>query len=216
MELKRLNQNTLREIVERVITEVINESAVDREFHYTTLERFLSIIANDELLLKDWECDDGQYSLSLTRTRTNQHGYQYSTFTWSNDRNYVRIEFDGRMLETIRNAKIKPFDYLSDQGEPRNGKQEHRSDYEQGFRYKHDYPQSINRQFWAQSEDRMILRNNKIKNPLRYITRVDVMIKNRWNKDYKVFKKLLRQYPLWKKVIHLHKDDKSFNMPSGT
>lgn len=209
MELKRL-----REIVSHVITEVINESAVDREFHYTSLERFLSIMADDEILLRGWECEKGKYSLSLTRTRTNQHGFQYSMFTWSSNVNYVRIEFDGRMLNMLRNSKVKPFDYLRDQGGPRNGKQEHRNDYEEGFRYKQDYPQSMNRQFWAQSEDRIISTNDRIKNPLRYIARVDVMIKNRWHKDYKVFKKLLRQYPQWKKVIHIHKDDKSFNMPA--
>ena len=209
----------------RLLKEAVTEAAVDREFHFLPLSNLVSVIEGDEFWLSGAEYDHNQYSLSLSRARTNQHGFQYSLYgrdnrAFTTGDNYARIEFNGQALNNLRNVSIKPFDFTYAQGGgydgPMNGKQMHRYEYDNGYDYNGpDDPDGIKRQFWAQSEDRLVAPYDTIKNPLKYITRIDVMIRDNTKRDFEHFNEVLAQHPEWKRIVYFHTENKTFNRPAA-
>ena len=228
----KITEKQLRRIIREAVQSVLSESAIDREFHYTDLRGLLGIMRknkfNLELGIGEYESDDIRF-MSLTRTRSNTHGFQYGTYSADDDNkmrstspNYARIEIDGRKLGSIRGARVRPFDFnynwdmVDGTGYPLTGKEKHQVDYETNpgdYDTEMNYAEGIHRQFWAQSEDRIESKNKFIPNALGYITRIDIMVRNEEEDYYGKVVRFLSRHPEWKRLVFFHKDNKTFNRP---
>ena len=211
-------------ISEEVMKAMMKEAALDREFHYIMLHYLNAMIKNNEIHLShaEQEKNGGKNFLSLTRNRSNQQGFQYGRYVnsdFSHAANYARIEFDGQALNNVRNVKVKPYDYAYNEDsygdmEKMNGKQYHQSAYENDdwAQYDDDDAMGLKHQFFSQAEDRLMTDADSIPNPLKYITRIDVMVRDEEKPDFQEFQLLLRHHPEWQEKVQIHMDDKSFNM----
>lgn len=219
--------NDLREMIDVACKRVLSEAISDREFHYTMLNRLCDMIESNSLHLSSAEEDNigGKKFMSLTRNRSNQQGFQYGVYDqteYESKQNYARIEFDGRSLQNIRGARIKPYDYLYheptyDEHDPMNGKELHQSEYDNNdwAEYDDNDPYGLKRQFYSQAEDRLTADDETIPDAFKYITKVDVMLRRPDAKDSMRLKELLDDNPQWKEKIEIHTDNKSFNKPNG-
>lgn len=218
----RINENTLRKIIRETIESLLFEGAIDREFHYTSLYGLFGIMYENRFWLTPNEeeynnyCGDNINHLSLSRTRTNTQGYQYGVYaaeegglSRSPHRSYARIEFDGRKLSSIRGAKIRPFDYYNHLYNSESGRQTHTDYYDDRI----NHPLGSRRQFWAQSEDRIESKDKYIENAIKYIVRIDVMVKDTEDDEYKKIVKYLSEHPEWKRLVFFHTENRTFNHP---
>ena len=222
----KLNEKDLRRMVNEAVRQVM-EAISDREFHYTMLYRLCEMIETNTLHLSSAEEDNinGKKFMSLTRNRSNQQGFQYGVYDqteYESKKNYARIEFDGRALQNIRGAKIRPYDYLYNEPtygdhDQMNGKELHRAEYDNGDWEDYDYddndPYGIARQFYSQAEDRLMADSETIPNAFKYITRIDIMIRNKDAQDVQRLNQALNDNPQWKDKIVTHTDNKTFNRP---
>ena len=223
---------------------VLNEGVVsDKEYHYIMLGYLNDVIRNNRISMSTAEendVKDGMKYLSLTRSRSNQHGFPYGVYTkneYASKDNYARIEFDGAALNNVRNVNIKPFDYTyhasfedtgfdNDDEDRMNGKMYHRQQYDDWMYNGDDWydededqedtnnPHGINRQFFSQSEDRLYAPLDYINNAIKYINRIDVMVRNENSNDYVQLQNLLNtpQCAAWRdKVFIYHGDNNAFN-----
>lgn len=219
--------NDLREMIDVACKRVLSEAISDREFHYTMLYRLCDMIENNSLHLSSAEEENlnGKKFMSLTRNRSNQQGFQYGVYDqteYESKQNYARVEFDGRALQNIRGARIKPYDYLYheptyDEHDPMNGKQLHQAEFDNNdwAEYDDNDPYSLKRQFYSQAEDRLTADYETIPDAFKYVTKIDVMLRRPNAKDFMKLKELLDEKPQWKKKIEIHTDNKSFNRPNG-
>ena len=219
--------NDLQEMIDMACKRILSEAISDREFHYLMLNRLCDMIESDSLHLSSAEEDNigGKKFMSLTRNRSNQQGFQYGVYDqteYESKQNYARIEFDGRALQNIRGARIKPYDYLYheptyDEHDPMNGKQLHQSEYDNNdwAEYDDNDPYNLKRQFYSQAEDRLTADEETIPNALKYVTKVDVMIRNQDSNDVERLMQDLEDNPMWKERTEIHTDNKTFNKPNG-
>jgi hypothetical protein len=219
--------NDLHEMIDMACKRIISEAISDREFHYLMLNRLCDMIESNSLHLSSAEEDNlnGKKFMSLTRNRSNQQGFQYGVYDqteYESKKNYARIEFDGRTLQNIRGSKIEPYDYLYheptyDEHDPMNGKQLHQSEYDNDdwAEYDDNDPFNLKRQFYSQAEDRLTADEETIPNALKYVTKVDVMIRNKDSNDVERLMQDLEDNPMWKEKTEIHADNKTFNKPNG-
>lgn len=94
----------------------LNESALDVEYHYTTIENLRSILVSWDFVLRDSYSDSQSrkraYFMSLSRIRSCKEGY--GLLMNRRERPVVRIELNGRALNNIRDVNISSFDYWYD------------------------------------------------------------------------------------------------------
>lgn len=217
----------LQEMIYTTCHKLISEAISDREFHYTMLNRLCDMIETNTLHLSSAEEETigGKKFMSLTRNRSNQQGFQYGTYDqteYESKKNYARVEFDGRALQNIRGSKIKPYDYLYheptyDEHDAMNGKQLHQSEYDNNdwADYNDDDAYGLKRQFYSQAEDRLFADDETIPDAFKYITKIDVMIRNQNSNDVARFMQDLEEKPMWKDKTEVHTDNRTFNRPNG-
>ena len=184
----------------------LNESAVDLEYHYTTLQNLISMMATDTFNLTDSKGEEGRkgdYYMSLTRMRSNAEGYGYGLRETSP---LIRIELDGRLLNNIRNVDITPYDYIYANYE--HFKEEWGDDLKRG-RGRTDGGES------NEAEDSLTLRDgsDQIVDASNYINRIDILLGNHvdniklWDK----FLKRIETYPDWGEKMHFFTNMNDFN-----
>ena len=184
----------------------LNESAVDLEYHYTTLQNLISMMATDTFNLTDSKGEEGRkgdYYMSLTRMRSNAEGYGYGLRETSP---LIRIELDGRLLNNIRNVDITPYDYIYANYE--HFKEEWGDDLKRG-RGRTDGGES------NEAEDSLTLRDgsDQIVDASNYINRIDIFLGNHvdniklWDK----FLKRIETYPDWGEKMHFFTNMNDFN-----
>ena len=184
----------------------LNESAVDLEYHYTTLQNLISMMATDTFNLTDSKGEEGRkgdYYMSLTRMRSNAEGYGYGLKETSP---LIRIELDGRLLNNIRNVDITPYDYIYANYE--HFKEEWGDDLKRG-RGRTDGGES------NEAEDSLTLRDgsDQIVDASNYINRIDILLGNHvdniklWDK----FLKRIETYPDWGEKMHFFTNMNDFN-----
>lgn len=97
----------------------LNESALDVEYHYTTIENLKGILTSG-FQLRDSDTDAPNrkkaFFMSLSRVRSCKEGY--GLLKNREERPVVRIELNGRALNNIRYSNITPFDYWYGWGTP--------------------------------------------------------------------------------------------------
>ena len=197
----------------------ITETNMQTLYHYISLYNLNKMIDNNVIRMSTAEGEE--LSLSLTRVRTNQEGFQYGIYGKCKYNNYARIQFNGEALKRIKGSTLKPFDFVNAQDPEKqlNGKGWHNqynsSIFSSYYNLPKDDEMSSHRHFWSQSEERLKIADKFISNPLKYIERIDVMIQNPDGDDALEFYNLLDKNQQWKNVCFIHSDDKSFNKPIG-
>ena len=92
---------------------MMEESAQDKEWHYTTVENLQKILEGDEFRLNNQERGvKGRikdFHMSLSRIRSCDEGYGLYMSRIASP--LVRIELDGRAINNIRGVDIRPYDY---------------------------------------------------------------------------------------------------------
>jgi hypothetical protein len=146
----------------------VNEAISSEVYHFTDVNRFLSIIKSNKINLSTHmgtEADDkaskGLYFLSVSRSRSPLLGYGHTMSKW--EQSFVRIQLDGNKI----NNKYKggAVDYWQ-----RKDPKMHMADG-QNIDY---VKQSLNRTF--EMEDRLFSDQPEMLNISQYIIKVDIMV----------------------------------------
>lgn len=230
MEKIKLTEGDMRHLVMESVKRILREAALDREWHFTSLEGLWSIIKTDSIIAhSDGNTYDASPSwaprpfphVSLSRIRSNAEGYaatEYMDNRYTKNGCLVRIEFDGRMLNNIRYFKTEPFDELwwtsdNKQSSPALDAKSAQeiSDFKR-WRGCHEFEDSLWTYPWN-------CRDNKIPNAFKLITRVDILLNptedydDYWlySKDLDHFRNLYKVNSPWVEKLHFYLDKNGFN-----
>jgi hypothetical protein len=152
-DLKEFIRTTIRELMNE---QMLNEGSSDILYHFTNQNSLLNILKTNEFSLTsvfngetDYEINNKKF-FYLSTTRSRSSGYRSGN---------VKIVIDGRKIK--HNNKIIPVDYW------RNSK--NRNDYETN----NDYIYALKS---SEQEDRIISDNPIIKNAIKYIISIHILI----------------------------------------
>lgn len=180
----------------------LNESLSDIAYHFTYTTRIYDILNTNEIHLTplfgttaDLDINSGKlYALSLTSSKSSNIGYAASL---PKD-GLVRITLDGRALN--QNYKSKRVDYWQYSKDPKN------SIYDDVKKHS-DLKAAISRN--DELEDRIISDNDTINNASKFITNIDILVDDEYNK--KVLGNIKRLCEEGNIELHVYNDNKSFN-----
>ena len=190
------------------LRDFLRESAGDFEFHYTSLRNLMKMMETDTLNLQSHtdQNREGKKYLSLTRMRSSAEGYGLGMERGESP--VIRIELDGRKLNTVRSVSVHPYDYMY------NNYDEIYADWDD-----EDKPERMTgRQSGgegAEAEDSLTLKdgNDQIVDAIDYITRIDILLKERpssiglWDK----FLKQMEVFDDWADKMHFFINRSDFN-----
>ena len=189
-------------------------------YHFVGIDSLIHILKNNRFDLND--CGDGTYYMSATRNRNSRQGYPYMQSDYSlgggtyhnpgDEGIIIRLELDGEKLRAY--GKIKPFDYLYDEGDVidddgnrLNGKQE-------AMTYVGDFEEMYHQPF-SQGEERLASKKKSIKNAFSIIKRIDIYIDpfkasdKSWQDTYG--KRVAETIVTWRKYLHIYDDRTKFD-----
>ena len=192
-----ITENDIKEMVNSVITQIMEGTNYDTLYHFTHFSSLLAIIKFNMFALNDKQkhMRNGNNFMSLTRHKSFYEGFAYPS------RCGVRIEFDMKKLNSLHNiSNIYPFEYysperLKNQFQGASAKDAHmklRNDSEWNNQW-HDI------EYYNQAEESLESYDDSIyniKDLIKYIKRIDVFdsdeddIKNllkfckTYNRDY--------------------------------
>lgn len=185
----------------------INETALDFEYHYTSLRGLIGMMESDSFNLNQSKYEKnraGDWFMSLTRIRSNKEGY--GSEATKSDHPVVRIELDGRKLNNIRNVDVRPYDFVYNNAEDIFN--DRKPADLKNARGKNE-PET------AEAEDSLTIRGEKgqINDAIDYVRRIDILLKKTLDsvKDWDKFLSILDVYPDWKEKIHFFTKTKYFN-----
>lgn len=207
---------------------LIIERLSSRVFHFLPLENMVRVSQKNALNLsiptykRDLELTKGyKYFLSLSRTPSTQVGYQkYRILTDKNWKTYVRIEFDGDLLNN--NFKGHATNYYNNYNKDARTKEKRQKLNKSVLHQNNDYfdIEDVNYQnndfklyHLSEYEDRLLSNNSQILDIGKYIKRIDIYVpltkKGNININYASYCKLI--YDKFPGKVFIYVNDRDFN-----
>lgn len=192
-----LDESKLKEVPEKC---ELDESALNIEYHYTTIGNLQKMLSSEEFKLRDSQNDsfDGRkktFFMSLTRVRSCKEGF--GLYMNRTQRPLVRIELNGSALNNIRGVNIKSFDY---------------------FYHNNKVPARKYGDQRAEAEDSLTTDYEIIPNIFDLINRIDILFGPFYNyQQYKDTYQFLKWIThdnssyMWLSKIHCYVNENSFN-----
>lgn len=221
----QLTESDLRKMVKDCVTAILLEKNTPILYHFVSLNSLLHILSNNRLDLGP--CGDGTFYISTTRNRNSVQGYPYMQSNYSmgggtyhnpGDEGIIcRLELDGELLRKY--GKIRPFDYLYDEGEITDNNGERLNGKQDAMTYFGDDEEMYHQPF-SQGEDRLVSKESSIPNANRIIRRIDVYMDpykagdNNWQRAYgEKLTKLIKNYG---NRINFYDDRNNFDRQTPT
>ena len=182
---KTLNENLNRLILNEAISSVV--------YHFTGLKKLYNILVSDTFYMQSAfsasadDMSNKKFFMSTTRQKSGEIGYSRGK--------KVRIALNGDLLN--QRYEGKPVDYWGET----MGKQSYFKKKKEGREIDYYQPSTEN-------EDRIFSNEPEIYDFHKYVKRIDILIEN--DNDLSIAKKCL--YTKFINLIHIYKDNKSFNM----
>lgn len=207
---------------------LIIERLSSRVYHFLPLENMVRVSQKNALNLsvatykRDIELTKGyKYFLSLSRTPSTQVGYQkYRILTDKNWKTYVRIEFDGDLLNN--NYKGHATNYYNNYNKDARTKEKRQKLNKRVLHQNNDYFDTedinyLNDDFklyhLSEYEDRLLSNNSQLLNIDKYIKRIDIYVPltktGNININYSTYCKFI--YDKFPGKVFIYVNDRDFN-----
>lgn len=209
----------MKDIINEIIKEEINRLIVERAssdilYHFTRFHSLENILSSNSMKCS-WGNDtfddnpnlDKQYNkklypyyISFTRSKDSEIGYA------GHNQLKVRIEFDGKMLNTIPYSKLIPVSFYYKPKRCMNSLGP--VDFKARLKTYNQF---------AENEDRLVTQTNSIDNILTYIRRIDVQFYNEMQTKSMFTRDTFANLPNEVKAkIFGYYDDKNFRFQTNT